>query len=222
MEDVFWKKVDQWGSDGLNLLRSSDPDSVSKIKLERLAIYILSLELRNPRKVMEIEAQAKLHVLEGLLAEDYASHRRPHEPATFEEFKEALEQPGLTEHGALCLQNLVLNNPIRKRLMAMDWQLVSVRDGTPIITSDVPLVRYKGMRDPDGLWLLPLSPTEFLAIFNDGVIDMRRSIERNIADGVFIEAMNKYVVQHKIDYVYGVQPEQMDFVRRYWAVEPES
>ena len=64
--------------------------------------------------------------------------------------------------------------------------------------------------------LLPLSSDEFLAIFNSGGIDMVQSIEANIRTGVFVEAINKYVVQNKIDYVYGVDNSQMEFVSRYW------
>jgi Protein of unknown function (DUF4238) len=218
MEDVFWKKIDQWGSDGLELLRTNEPGAVAKINLERLAVYILSLELRNPRKIAEIEIQAKRHVLEGCLAEEYSKHRRAHEPATFEEFQLALDQPGLTEHGALCLRELVLNRPIRKRLLTMDWQMVTVTNSVPILTSDAPLIRHRGMKHDDGMWILPISTNEFLVIFNRGLVDMVRSIELNIRDGVFVEAMNKYVIQNKIDYVYGVQEEQMDFVKRYWAV----
>lgn len=72
------------------------------------------------------------------------------------------------------------------------------------------------MAGDDGLMLLPLSRDEFLAIFNRGAIDMVRSIEANIRTGVFIEGINKYVVQHKIDYVYGVDDSQTAFVSRYW------
>jgi hypothetical protein len=218
MEDVFWRRIDQWGDDGLKLLRSNDPAAASKINLEKLAIYVLSFELRNPRKIAQIEAQAKEHVLGSCLVNDYAKHRRAHEPPTLEEFKLALEQPGLTEHGALLLRRLVLHNAIRKQLLQMDWQVVRVTNSVPILTSDVPLIRYRGLRHDDGMWLLPISTDEFLVIFNHGLVDMVRSIELNIRDGVFVEAMNKYVVRHKIDYVYGVDDSQIDFVKRHWEL----
>jgi hypothetical protein len=113
---------------------------------------------------------------------------------------------------------VVFNEAIRRKLMTMDWQVVTVSNSVPILTSDAPLIRYKGLEHDDGLLILPLSAMEFLAIFNRGAIDMVRSIELNIRDGVFVPAMNKYVVQHKIDYVYAGDDSQMDFVARYWAV----
>jgi hypothetical protein len=218
MEDVFWRKIDQWGHDGLAMLRSSDPAALGRFNLQRTAIWLQALLIRNPRRIAEIEREARRHVLESCLADDYDRHRRPHEPATFDEFKAALDQPGLTEHGAACIRSLVFNEEIRRKLMTMDWQVVTVSNTEPILTSDAPLIRYKGLEHDDGLMLLPLSSTEFLAIFNRGAIDMVRSIELNIRDGVFVPAMNKYVVQHKIDYVYAVDDSQMDFVKRYWAV----
>lgn len=216
MEDEFWRRIDQWGHDGLSLLRSNDPAARTKFNLQRMAVYLLALEVRNPRRVAEIERQARRHVLESCLVDDYERHRRSHEPATFEEFMAALNQPGLSEHGADCLRHVVFNEEVRRKLSTMEWQVVTVANSIPILTSDVPLIRYRGLADDDGLMLLPLSSDEFLAIFNSGGIDMVQSIEANIRTGVFVEAINKYVVQNKIDYVYGVDNSQMEFVSRYW------
>jgi hypothetical protein len=222
MEDVFWRRIDQWGHDGLALMRSKDPAALGKFNLQRMAVFLQALVVRNPRRIAEIERQARRHVLESCLVEDYDRHRRSHEPATLEEFKVALAQPGLTEHGAAALRSIVFNEDVRRKLMAMEWQVVTVSNSVPILTSDAPLIRYKGLAHDDGLMLLPLSSAEFLAIFNRGAIDMVRSIEMNIRDGVFVPAMNKYVVQHKIDYVYAIDDSQMDLVARYWAVSESA
>jgi hypothetical protein len=219
MEDVFWRRIDQWGHDGLTLLRSNDPAARTKFNLQRMALYLLALEVRNPLRVAEIERQAHRHVLQSCLVGDYDRHRRAHEPTTLEEFKAALNQPGLSEHGARCIRHVVFNEDVRRKLSLMDWQVVKVTNSVPILTSDAPLIRYRGLADDDGLMLLPLSGDEFLAIFNRGAIDMVRSIEANIRTGVFVEGINKYVVQHKIDYVYGIDDSQMAFVSRYWDRE---
>ena len=59
MEDVFWKTIDQWGADGLALLRSNDPAAPAKINRDRLATFIMSFEFRNPRKIAQLEAERK-------------------------------------------------------------------------------------------------------------------------------------------------------------------
>jgi hypothetical protein len=218
MEDVFWRTIDQWGADGLALLRSSDPAAAAKIDKDRVATFIMSFEFRNPRKIAELEAEAKRRVLSGCLKDDYAGNRRPHEPETFDEFVEALEQPGLSELGAQLLRSLVCNKTIRAQILLMDWRVVTVTNSVPILTSDVPLIRHKGLKEDDAMWILPLSQNEFFVAFNHGRIDMVRSIDENIRSGRFVEAINRYVVQSKIEFVYGIDDSQWAFVARHWAV----
>jgi hypothetical protein len=141
MEDGFWRVVDQWGADGLALLRSTAPDAAMKLNKERLIIFIMSLLWRNPIELARIDAEAKRHVTSGVLTQDYGAHRRSHEPATFDEFEAMLEQPGLTEYGAQLLRSFVLNEPIRTQLLSMNWQVVTVPGDQPILTSDVPVTR---------------------------------------------------------------------------------
>jgi hypothetical protein len=89
MEDVFWKRIDQWGADGLALLRTNDPAAAARINKDQLATFVMSFLFRNPNRVKYFNARAKENVLNGCLKDDYAKHRRPHEPPTFEEFKMA-------------------------------------------------------------------------------------------------------------------------------------
>ena len=221
MEDKFWREIDQWGADGPALLKSADPAAASKLNKPRLATFIMSLLWRNPRDLEKIDAEANIHVTRSALADDYAANRRSHEPDTFEEFKVLLDQPGLSEFGAQIVRSFVRNQPIRDQLLSMTWEVVSVTDAEPILTSDVPIIRYRGLKEPDGLLMLPLSPDEFFVAYNQngiGEIDMRRSIDQNIRSGVFIEAMNRYTVQHRHNYVYGKDASQFHYVARHWMV----
>ena len=113
MEEVFWKRIDQWGADGLALLRTNDPAASARIDKDRLATFVMSFLFRNPNMVKYFNAWAKESVLKGCLKDDYAKHRKPHEPASFEEFKVALEQPGMTELAAQCLRYQVESKDIR-------------------------------------------------------------------------------------------------------------
>ena len=111
MEDVFWKRIDQWGADGLALLRTNDPAAAARLNKDRLATFVMSFLFRNPNRVKYFNACAKESVLNGCLKDNYAKHRKPHEPATFEEFRAALEQPGMTELAAQCLRHQVEKRP---------------------------------------------------------------------------------------------------------------
>jgi hypothetical protein len=57
----------------------------------------MSFFFRNPNTVKLFNAWAKENVLNGCLKDDYDKYRMPHEPVSFEEFKVALHQPGMTE-----------------------------------------------------------------------------------------------------------------------------
>jgi len=219
MEDVFWKKIDQWGADGLALLRSNDPMAPAKLQRDRLAIFLISFFVRNPRMVEYWNAWAKKSVLSGCLKDDYATHRRAHEPATFEEFKAALEQPGMTELAAQCLRQQVLNKAIRKQILRMRWQVVTVpTTNDPILTSDVPIIIQGGLGNDDGCLILPLSTGELFVAYNLGKIDMKKEISESVASGRFVRAVNKYVIEHRADYVYGIDDSLMPFVKQHWGV----
>ena len=221
MEDVFWKKIDQDGAINLARLRTNDPAAASKIDRDALATFVMSLEFRNPRKIAGFQARAKAHVLNGCLREDYTKYRCPREPATFDEFKRALDLPGLTEMAAEMLRTAVTLPTLREQLLGMTWQVVELTNSMPVLTSDVPLIRHKGLRDDDGMLILPLSATEFFVAYNQGKIDMKAKINSSIQTGKFVEEMNRYVIQQKIDFVYARDDSQKDFVARNWVANPE-
>jgi hypothetical protein len=219
MEDVFWKRIDQWGADGLTLLRTNDPSAAAKINKDQLATFIMSFLFRNPNMVNCFNAYAKKHVLNGCLNENYAKYRSQHEPATFEEFKAALEQRGMTELAAKCLRQQVENEAVRAEILKMEWQVVTISaTSDPILTSDVPLIVYRGLREDDGCLILPLSTNEFFVAYNLGKIDMKKEISESVAAGRFVPAMNKYVIEHRIDCVYGIDDSLMAFVAKHWGI----
>ena len=108
---------------------------------------------------------------------------------------------------------------IRDQILTMEWQVVTVpTTSDPILTSDVPIIVHGGLKNDDGCLILPLSTNEFFVAYNLGKIDMKKEIGEPVATGKFVRAMNKYVVEHRIDYVYGVDDSLMAFVARYWGI----
>jgi len=218
MEDVFWRRIDQWGADALQILRAPNASNDIALHKERLTAFVLSLIFRNPEKIAAYDALTRQHLRESQWAKDYDKHRRAHEPATFEGFQAALDQGGINELTAEFVRKLVYNPNIGGHLLSMSWHIVELTNGQKLLTSDRPVIQYNGLKDVNGLLMLPISPTRFLAIFNKGPIDMRDWIDTAIEEYHFIDGMNRHVVQHKIDCVYGEDDTQMDFIRRYWCV----
>jgi hypothetical protein len=186
-----------------------------------LATFVMSFLFRNPNMVKYFNARAKESVLNGCRKDDYAKYRKPHEPATFEEFKVALEQRGMTELAARALRQQVGNQAIHNEILKMEWQVVTVpTTSDPILTSDVPIIVDwdRGLKHDEGYLILPLSTNEFFVAYNLGKIDMKKKISESVASGRFVRAMNKYVVEHRIDYVYGVDDSLMAFVAQHWGI----
>lgn len=221
LEDKFWRVIDQWGSDSLDALESTDPAHAAKLVRERWAIFLMSLFCRNPQQVDRIDTAAESFYAGFLdFASDYAALRRPYEPNTYEEFMALFQQSGISYYGAKILRSFALNPEIGKHIVGMDWHMVT-RPGSsvPLLTSDNPVIRYKGLEAPDGLLILPLGPNKFFVAFNRGEIDMREWI--GLSGDHFIESMNQCVVQNAIKYVYGSDDTQLAFVERFLPTEPQ-
>jgi hypothetical protein len=222
LEDKFWRVIDQWGSDSLGILESTNPAHMAKFDRDRWAIFVMSLPWRNPRQIDGIKAAAEaFYASFADFASNYATMRQPYEPDTYEEYMALFQQPGMSEYGAKILRSLIFNDTIRKHILTMDWQLVTLSNSpVPLLTSDNPVIRTKGLEKPDALLMLPLSPNEFFVAFNKGEIDMQKWIYDSNSHGRFIEAMNEYVVQQAIEYVYGDDDTQLAFVERFLPTEP--
>jgi len=225
LEDKFWRVIDQWGSDAIVALEADDPADASKLIRERWAFFVMSLLLRNPIRLRQINRAAEIHYASGFpqFRANYTTMRRPHEPETYDEFMAMFQESGISEYGAMILRTLVANRTIVDHLIAMKWSVVSLSNNpVPLLTSDNPVIRYKGLRDGDGLLMLPLSPREFFVAFNQGGVDMQEWISDSISYGRFVQAMNEYVVRNAIHYVYGHDDAQLEFVERFLPIGPPS
>ncbi len=218
LEDRFWRTIDQWGTDALTLLESTDPTAVAKFQRERWAIFVLSLIFRDPSSLKMIDQAARDHYETGFaeFSERYDDLRQPHEPATFEEFIAAFDGPGISEYGATILRSFATNPEILKQLLSMRWEIVDVANPrVELMTSDRPVIRFKGLKDPDGLLILPLGPQRFFVAYNLGPQDMKGWINDSIVHGHFMESMNDFVVQSAVRFVYGVDEAGRAVAERY-------
>jgi len=98
----------------------------------------------------------------------------------------------------------------------MDWQVVDIENPrADLLTSDSPVIRFKGLKDPDGLLILPLGTRRFFVAYNGSPLDMRSEIDRAIVHGHFMESMNDYVVQSAIRFACGANEEGRPVAERF-------
>lgn len=222
LEDQFWRTIDQWGADALAALEATDAAAVDRLDKTRWAIFLLSLALRNPEEVTAINRAAEHHFSTGFaeFGERYAELRHEHEPDTFDEFLRQFSEPGLSGYGAEIVRALSTNKAIVGQLLAMEWQVVTVANAPmPLLTSDRPIVRYRGLKHDDGLLMLPLGQAEFFVAYNHGSA-IRQAIEDDIVFGRFIEDLNREVVRNAIRFVYGSDGDRLDFVSANFPSTP--
>lgn len=224
LEDHFWRTLDQWGADALVALENDVPADVAPLDRERWAVVLLSMMFRDPWSVARINQSARDHYTTGFaeFSARYDELRAAHEPETYDQFVAAFDRPGLSELGAQILRSFATNKSVRTQLLAMDWQVVTINDATvPLLTSDRPVIRYKGLKEADGLIILPLGPSSFFVAYNKRPLDMRSEIHESIVHGRFLEAMNEYVIQSAVRNVYGTDDSQRAVVERYLRREDE-
>jgi hypothetical protein len=114
------------------------------------------------------------------------------------------------------LRTAVTLPALRAQLMIMEWQVVELTNSVPVVTSDVPLIRYKGLVDDDGMMILPLSPRELFVAYNLRKIDMKAWIDASIRERRLVEGINQYAIEQTIDCVYADDDSQRDFIARHW------
>lgn len=224
LEERFWRTIDQWGADALAVIEATDAAAVPVLDRERWAVFLLALIFRDPPSIKRINRLAREHyeAPSSNFARRYDEFRAPHEPATFDEFITSLDQPGLSELGAKILRSFATNKDIVRQLLVMDWQVVTVSNPrVPLLTSDRPLIRHNGLKAEDGLLMLPLGPAKFFVAYNPGPTDMQAQIHHSIVHGRFMEAMNEYVVQSAVRFVYGADTTQLDTVEQYLRLQGE-
>jgi Protein of unknown function (DUF4238) len=218
LEDRFWRKIDQWGADAIVALESSDPIQMRKLNKERWSIFVTSLLVRNPIEVERINVAVRSYYENNFsrFKEEYEILCKDYEPSTFAEFMALFREDGLVELTAKILHAFILNEQVRRQLMSMNWDVVSVTNSTiQLLTSDNPIIRHKGLKDDDCLLMLPIGPNEFFVAHNAGPKDMLSEINRSIKYSQFLYSMNKYVVAHAVAYVYGSDASHLDFVERH-------
>jgi hypothetical protein len=218
LENGFWRIIDQWGADALAILEADAPSTVPDLARSRWGIFLLSLIFRAPSSIERINSVARQYYETDFtdFARQYDELRAPYEPETFEAFIATFDKPGMSEFGARILRSFSTNREILVQLLAMDWQVVTVsRPPVSLLTSDRPLIRYKGLKDADGLLMLPLGPDKFFVAYNPGPIDMRAWIEDSIVNGRFMEAMNEYVVGSAVRFVYGASEAELPTVEKF-------
>lgn len=185
------------------------------------ARYLLSMLFRNPDSVGTIKIHMAEIWREGIdaLEADYATTRKPHEPATAAELI-AKRRPGAAgKSAANMIADIIGNSRAVPDIVAMPWTVVDVSKAKlSLLTSDRPLVMSHGLSDPLCYVALPLSPRKLFVASHD-----RRYAQKlpGAAHARIVKAMNRDVVRQAREFVWGTDDAQLEFVRKHIRTAPD-
>lgn len=218
LEDTYFREIDQKGSDVLDLIQDQSPAALAKLRTRRhdWERFVLALYHRNPRQIAWIIGEViNWQLVEfKALRENYEQMRTPDEPATWDEFVTYLTAGNMTPMAAEILRSFIDMPVVYEQFDAMDSGFFKLNNGRKLLTSDYPIIRHKGLKDPDGFIAVPVSPTEIWAAFNGRHVG--NAIADGLNSGILVEEFNQYVVGHCIQYVYAADGDQVAFVDKHW------
>lgn len=185
--------------------------------------FIISLIQRNPEAIARFNIKASEALQDALndFKSNYAKHRRPTDPATFEEYATKIGPNPVGRACALLLAKVIDSENVGAHINQMRWSVLSISNAQfPLLTSDRPVIKTNGILRPDSHIVMPIAPhTIFVATNN---IEMENEIRR-VAPSDFVEAVNNQVTLRARKYVYGQDDSQLRFVaNRFGRVVQDS
>jgi hypothetical protein len=216
LESYFFRITDNFASQALRILLSGDETlNFPRDIKSGWSRFITSLMMRNPESVARSMAAAKALYDQSRdeLYADYAKHRKPTDPPTYEEYA-AIHSPNPAGRGGAILLQKVIDNPdIGNRINNMRWLVLKAhRPLFTLLTSDRPVVMTNGMAYETSQIILPISPLHVFIATNNAKTE--RYIEGVFARGQMIQQVNARVALRARKYVYGLDDTQLAFVSR--------
>jgi len=214
LESYFFKLTDDLAAKALRILLSGEHTlNFSQDIKSGWSRFITSLMRRNPESV-EWSMQAAKILYEQSRAElqaDYALHREPTDPTTYEEYAATHSPNPAGRGGALLLQKIIDNPVLGKHINNMRWIVLKAHGPKfTLLTSDRPVLITNGLAYENSQLFLPISPYHVFIATN--TLDMERYVEDVFARGQMIQQVNERVAVQARKYVYGLSNAQFDFV----------
>jgi hypothetical protein len=171
--------------------------------------------MRNPESVERsmLAAKALFEQPRGELEADYAQHRKPTDPPTYDEYAAKHSPNPAGRGGAILLQKVIDDPTIGRRINNMRWVLLKAdHPQFTLLTSDRPFVMTNGMAHENSQIILPVSPYHVFIATNNAKTE--RCIECVFAREQMIQQVNERVTLQARKFVYGLDDTQLSFVSK--------
>lgn len=220
LETNFFTPLDTEASVALERMLAMDPTPWPVELRHAWTRYLLSMMYHDPDTVALVKEHSESMWREGLavLGADYAARRRPTDPPDFAGYL-ALTNPAAPQIGASnFLMTIINNDRVGPDIAKMHWSILRpTKSRVPLLLSDHPLIRPFGLGDPQGFIMMPIGPDAILLASNDP------EAGRNAAtmdQTWLVTEVNRNVVGQAVEFVWGSDDRQLDFVREHFGKSP--
>jgi len=218
LETNFMSPIDNGAATALQKVTSGRLlDADDRIAWAR---FMLSLIYRNRECVETIKTHMANMWDEGTsaLEAEWAANRDPHDQRTFAEVTASREPAAAAISATNMMADIIANSRAVPDIASMPWIRIDLRASErPLMTSDRPLV-FIPLENPKAYMALPIGPHDLFVAARDDKFLMALAA-RNPT--LIARQMNKDVVSQARQFVWGVDDDQLDFVRAYIGAAPD-
>jgi Protein of unknown function (DUF4238) len=223
IEREFMSPLDSSASHALNLLETNVAEGAwSNDVRDGWSRFLLAQMLRTPEDIEQLKTSVRQdwESSEPELEAKYAAKKRIGDPETIKEYLQSHEPDHLEKLTASIAKRLMTHTDICNVISNMYWQVLEIpNDTSPLLTSDRPVWMTTTITEANAFFILPIGPKRlFTASVTRGTRDQLKKRHR-IQLGKYV---NKLVVQHAVNYVYGVDDKLLVFVQKHIATRRHS
>ena len=212
LETVFFKRIDQEGSDVLKKLEMFGAQSLTQSERFSWAIFIVALMQRHPVRVEHLARSTEQHASAFLdeSREDYLRGRPAGDTKPFEVFKaEALAGEQIAQQKKVAIQSGILIPRTITWIGNATMAIATFKDNHTLLTSDRPVMMTNGLGRPFGHIALPIGPRRlFIAA------ESADTISGILTQPRIVGVLNDRVVRQAEEFVFGSDPLHFRFIER--------
>ena len=214
VEKDFFSPADNDAAPILDYLIAHGPAGLDNDARGHWTRFIMSLQLRSPQSLAEVQTVVDGIVRENILRGDaeYQLTRQPDDPETVYDLalQQAPEQ--LANAHKVFLPGLIDHEIVGQRIINMRWAVMDLSAGKhTLLTADRPYITSHGLGATACLLAVPLSPNHLFVAGND--INQLRMLAAQKA-GDTVRNANNLVARLAVQSVYGSTDSHLAFIEK--------
>jgi len=222
LERLFMSPVDSRASEALEILERTDSTrSWNSGTRSAWSRFILSLLMRTPDDIEQLRRNisAEWTITTAAEEDQYAQARGPEFPFRFAEYLRDVEHIEIDKAVSRVSRSLIDHAKIGEIINNMRWLILETSNvDVELLTSDRPILISATLREHDAYIIMPVGPHKiFAAVHNEATA--KRLVDQSIR--ALVKSVNKLVVSHAVNYVYGRDDSQLRFIQKHMASRPQ-